>query len=158
MISGTNGLMGAADGAFLLHKEKRTSCEAVLDISGRDQPDQTLHLNRNAESLLWELETADMQVFEEREEPVLTAVARLLTEDHLEWTAVARLLTEDHPEWTGSPTELAEAIGADIPPNKLTMKLGINASRLFNEYGISFEKSRTRSSRQIMLRRNVTGA
>ena len=144
MISGTNGLMGAADGAFLLHKEKRTSCEAVLDISGRDQPDQTLHLNRNAESLLWELETADMQVFEEREEPILTAVARLLT--------------EDHPEWTGSPTELAEAIGEDIPPNKLTMKLGINASRLFNEYGISFERSRTRSSRQIMLRRNVTGA
>ena len=144
MISGTNGLMGAADGAFLLHKEKRTSCEAVLDISGRDQPDQTLHLNRNAESLLWELENADMQVFGEREEPVLAAVARLLT--------------EDHPEWTGSPTELAEAIGEDIPPNKLTMKLGINASRLFNEYGISFEKSRTRSSRQIMLRRNVTGA
>ncbi len=144
MISGTNGLMGAADGAFLLHKEKRTSCEVVLDISGRDQLDQTLHLNRNAESLLWELETADMQVFGEREEPVLAAVARLLT--------------EDHPEWTGSPTELAEAIGADIPPNKLTMKLGINASRLFNEYGISFEKSRTRSSRQIMLRRNVTGA
>ena len=144
MISGTNGLMGAADGAFLLHKEKRTSCEVVLDISGRDQLDQTLHLNRNAESLLWELETADMQVFGEREEPVLAAVARLLT--------------EDHPEWTGSPTELTEAIGEDIPPNKLTMKLGINASRLFNEYGISFEKSRTRSSRQIMLRRNVTGA
>lgn len=26
MISGTNGLLGAADGAFLLHKDKRTSC------------------------------------------------------------------------------------------------------------------------------------
>lgn len=36
MISGTNGLMGAADGAFLLYKEKRISSAAVLNISGRD--------------------------------------------------------------------------------------------------------------------------
>ena len=144
MISGTHGLLGAADGAFLLHKEKRTSCEAVLDISGRDQPDQRLHLNRNPETLLWDLETADMQVIRERPEPVLSAVAQLVT--------------EESPTWTGTPTELAAAVGSDLPPNKLTMKLGINASRLFNEYGISFEKTRTRSSRQIMLRRNVTGA
>mgnify|MGYP002514166967 CR=1 FL=1 len=35
MISGTNGLLGAADGAFLLQKEKRTAKTATLDISGR---------------------------------------------------------------------------------------------------------------------------
>ena len=40
MISGTNGLLGAADGAFLLTKEKRTGNTACLDVSGRDQPDQ----------------------------------------------------------------------------------------------------------------------
>ena len=34
MISGTNGLLGAADGAFLLQKERRTSNAATLDISG----------------------------------------------------------------------------------------------------------------------------
>ena len=61
MISGTNGLMGAADGAFLLHKDKRTSCEAVLEVSGRDQPDQTLYLNRNAETLVWDLEKAEAE-------------------------------------------------------------------------------------------------
>lgn len=44
MISGTNGLLGAADGAFLLQKEKRTSNSATLDISGRDQQDQKLYL------------------------------------------------------------------------------------------------------------------
>lgn len=36
MISGTNGLLGAADGAFLLTKEKRTGNAACLDVSGRD--------------------------------------------------------------------------------------------------------------------------
>ena len=35
MISGTNGLMGAADGAFLLHKDKRTSCEAAGSLRPR---------------------------------------------------------------------------------------------------------------------------
>lgn len=40
MISGTNGLMGAADGAFIISKEKRTGDGAVIDLVGRDQPDQ----------------------------------------------------------------------------------------------------------------------
>ena len=33
MIAGTNGLLGAADGGFVLSKEKRTSNAAVLDVS-----------------------------------------------------------------------------------------------------------------------------
>ena len=37
MISGTNGLLGAADGAFMLQKEKRTDSAAVLEVSGPDQ-------------------------------------------------------------------------------------------------------------------------
>lgn len=36
-ISGTNGLLGAADGAFLLTKAKRIANDAMLDIAGRDQ-------------------------------------------------------------------------------------------------------------------------
>jgi len=52
MISGTTGLLGAADGAFLLQKEKRTSNNATLDVSGRDQQDQRLHLVRDEETLI----------------------------------------------------------------------------------------------------------
>ena len=55
MISGTNGLLGAADGAFLLHKEKRTDKAATLDVSGRDQQDQKLNLLRNETTLAWDL-------------------------------------------------------------------------------------------------------
>ena len=56
MISGTNGLLGAADGAFLLQKERRADNAATLDISGRDQQDQRLYLKRDEERLVWELE------------------------------------------------------------------------------------------------------
>ena len=44
MISGTNGLLGAADGAFVMQKEKRTDNKAVLEVAGRDQQDQKLWL------------------------------------------------------------------------------------------------------------------
>ena len=47
MISGTNGLLGAADGAFILQKKKRTDNTAILDVVGRDQPDQELTLPPN---------------------------------------------------------------------------------------------------------------
>lgn len=36
MIAGTNGLLGAADGGFVLYKEKRTANAAILDAIGRD--------------------------------------------------------------------------------------------------------------------------
>ena len=49
MISGTNGLLGAADGAFIMHKKKRTDNEAVMDIVGRDQPDQELTIEFDRE-------------------------------------------------------------------------------------------------------------
>lgn len=57
MISGTNGLLGAADGAFLMRKEKRTSNTTFLEISGRDQQDQRLTLRgqRNGEKRPLEL-------------------------------------------------------------------------------------------------------
>ena len=35
MISGTNGLLGAADGAFIMQKKRRTDNTALLDIVGR---------------------------------------------------------------------------------------------------------------------------
>lgn len=70
MISGTNGLLGAADGAFLLQKERRTSNTATLDISGRDQQDQRLYLTRNEERLIWTLERTETELWKEPPDPV----------------------------------------------------------------------------------------
>jgi hypothetical protein len=63
MISGTNGLLGSADGTFLLRKEKRTDLCATLEIVGRDQPDQELHLTRDAEKLIWQLDHAETELW-----------------------------------------------------------------------------------------------
>lgn len=42
IISGTNGLLDVADGAFIMQKKKRTDNVAVLDVVGREQPNHEL--------------------------------------------------------------------------------------------------------------------
>lgn len=116
MISGTNGLLGAADGGFILRKEKRTSNSATLEVSGRDQPDQKIYLNRNPETLVWELERAETELWKQPPDPLLENIA----------DKIAR----GNSEWQGTPTELVDFLGVDIKANALTMKLNIIAVRL----------------------------
>ena len=137
MISGTNGLLGAADGAFLLTKESRTANTATLEVSGRDQQDQKLHLVRDMDKLSWQLESTETQLWKAPPDPLLEAVAGFIT--------------ADNPEWQGTPTELAEKLHTDMKPNALTYRLNINAGRLLNEHGIRYSSSRTHSGRQVHL-------
>jgi RecA-family ATPase len=137
MISGTTGLLGSADGGFILQKEKRTSNKATLEVSGRDQPDQKFHLSRNPQTLLWELETAETELWKEPPEPLLEKVAKFITADNV--------------VWCGTPTELVEVLGVDMKANTLSMKLNINAGRLFNEYGIYYENKRCHDGRKVRL-------
>ena len=137
MISGTNGLLGAADGAFMLQKEKRTGNAATLDVSGRDQQDQKLHLVRNPEKLIWELESVETELWKEPPDPILKAVAKMMTDQN----------------WTGTPSQLVEDLGFDIQPNTLSKRLNVKASQLENEYGIHYESKRTHAGRRIILNR-----
>ena len=137
MISGTNGLLGAADGAFLLQKEKRTDGSAILDVAGRDQQEQRLYLTKDRERLVWELERTETELWVEPPDPVLEAIAALVT--------------TDKPTWSGTATELVTALGVDLKPNTLTMSLNVNAGRLLNEHGIQYENSRSHTGRKIAL-------
>lgn len=140
MISGTNGLLGAADGAFLLQKEKRTADTATLDVSGRDQQDQRLYLVRNNETLAWDFVRAETELWKEPPEPLLEEVAKHFT--------------ADNPKWIGTPTELAAILGVDMKPNTITMKLNINVGKLYDEYGIRYENKRTHDGRRVMIIRD----
>ena len=137
MISGTNGLLGAADGGFILRKEKRTSNAATLEVSGRDQPDQKIYLNRNPETLVWELEKTETELWKQPPDPLLKNIA----------DKIAR----GNSEWQGTPTELVDFLGVEMKANALTMKLNINAGRLFNEYGIRYQNKRCHDGRRVSL-------
>ena len=135
MISGTNGLLGCADGAFMLYKENRTSNKATLEISGRDQQDQKIHLIRDEEKLCWNFEKAETELWKEPPEPLLECIANLVT--------------EENPTWQGTATELIEKLGLDMKPNVVSLKLNVNAGRLMNDYGIRYTNQRNHSGRMI---------
>ena len=135
MISGTSGLLGAADGAFLLQKEKRTGNAATLEVSGRDQQDQKLYLVRNTETLLWELQRAETELWKEPPEPLLDEIAELVM--------------KDISSWEGSATELVSLIKVEIQPHVITRKLNILSGRLYAEHGIYYKNNRTHDGRKI---------
>ena len=135
MISGTNGLLGCADGAFMLYKETRTSNKATLEISGRDQRDQKIHLIRDEEKLCWNFEKAETELWKEPPEPLLECIANLVT--------------EENPTWQGTATELIEKLGLDMKPNVVSLKLNVNAGRLMNDYSIRYTNKRNHSGRMI---------
>ena len=137
MISGTNGLAGAADGAFLLQKEKRTDGTATLDVVGRDQQDQRFYLTKDKERLTWTLERMEAEQWIEPPDPVLEAIVTLVT--------------AERPTWGGTATELAAALQADMKPNALAMRLNVRAGKLLTDYHIRYENSRSHAGRSISL-------
>ena len=136
-ISGTTGIYGCADGAFVLSKENRTDNAATLSIAGRDQPDQRIHLVRDEERLLWCFDHADKEPYHEPPDPLLEKVAALVT--------------EESPTWTGSATELRDELGIDMKPNALAMRLNVRAGKLLSDFKVRYENTRTHSGRTITL-------
>ena len=137
MISGTTGLLGCADGSLLMQKKKRTALEATIDVVGRDQQDQILYLSKDPNTQIWNLDRTETELHKEPPDPVLEAVARLVT--------------SEQPEWTGSPSELAEALNTGMAANALTKYLNIKCGRLKDEYGISYENKAKHSGRRVTL-------
>lgn len=126
MISGTNGLLGAADGAFILQKKKRTDPTAIMQIVGRDQPDQELTLQFNQQRCIWELTKAETPMIKKVPEAVVIKIADFM---------------KDRTEWTGTATELLELIpDIDMKSHVLTRKLNVNISVLFNDFSIVYQK------------------
>ena len=65
---------------------------------------------------------------------------------------MAGLVNEDSLTWQGTATSLVDALGVDMKPNTLTMRLNVTAGRLFNEHGVRYQNTRSHAGRQIILR------
>ena len=143
MISGTTGLQGAADGAFVLYKENRTSNAAVLEVTGRDQQEQKLYLVRDEVRLTWNLDHVENELWKKPPDPLLEKVAAIIT--------------KDNPAWTGSASELVALLGVDLQPNILTRRLNVKCGDLKNDYGITYTIKRNRHGSCISLSRLEQG-
>ena len=119
----------------------RPNLSATLEIVGRDQPDQKLHLTRDAEKLIWRLDHAETELWKSPPDPLLDKIAAVIT--------------EDNPVWNGSATELVALLQEDIQPNILTRRLNVKAGDLLNEYSIEYAVKRTRNGSFISLTRKT---
>lgn len=137
-ISGTNGLLGAADGAFIMQKAKRTDNIAILDIVGRDQQDQRLHMEFDREHCVWGLLQAETELWKEPVDLVLETIFSFLS--------------SAGNTWKGTASELVECLSLeDTQPNVLSRKINVSSDRLWNEYGVRVNNKRTRQGRIIEL-------
>ena len=137
MISGTNGIFGAADGACVLQKKRRIDSEAVLEITGRDQPDAKLKIEFDPDRCIWSLTEKEGAVLQKFPDPVLTAVHELVKEQ----------------EFYDTPSVLFSSIKTDLKqPNALTRHLNAKVSELYNEYHVLYQSERTHEGRRIRLK------
>lgn len=133
-ISGSNGLMGAADTIWLLQRQ-RMSDTARLLVTGRDMDSCTLHLQTR--DCIWQLleeESAEEQV-------------RKAVPDYL-WRAADFVRRAD--SWTGTATELLTAAGiTGVQPNQFTRKLVEHFYTVFAPRGIRYQSRRTSNTRLL---------
>ena len=139
MISGTNGLLGAADGAFIMQMKKRTDNTAVLDIVGRDQPDQELTIEFDRERCIWKFKKAETELWKQPPNPFLEAINEFLA--------------EGRPEWEGTATELLKLLpDMQLSANVLSRRLNVVNSQLLNDYGFFYDNKRGHERRIILKR------
>jgi hypothetical protein len=99
-ISGTNGLMGAADTIMVLDRKLRSDAYTTLSVTGRDVEPMDFILQFDKDNTKWKLvgtteEIDEREMAEEYENnPVVHTIRRLL---------------EDGSDWSGSMSDLLEA-------------------------------------------------
>ena len=143
MISGSTGLSGAADSAFVLQKNARSANAATLHCTGRDIPDRTLKLELGEEDHIWKL-LADSKTCAGASKISALQLVHLFS----------ALLSAD-PEYLGSPSALSAKIDPDgslgITPKKVT-RLVLESVETLRENGILVKTYRSNGKRLISLR------
>ena len=144
MISGSTGLSGAADSAFVLQKNARSANAASLHCTGRDIPDRTLKLELGEDDHIWKL-LADSKT--------CSGASKIST---LQLTELLSDLLRADSTYLSSPSALSAKIDPDgrlgITPKKVTRLVRESVAAL-RENGILADTYRSNGKRWISLKR-----
>jgi hypothetical protein len=140
MVTGSTGLLGAADSSFVLQKEKVADANAKLFMRGRDIEERIFNIRFNAEGCVWEFVSCETP---ESEAVNSDTMLKLLTE-----------FMKAEKEFLGTSTELCEIMkskfGVELKPNSLSKKLNRYQTELAS-LGIEMCRDRSGSKREIFL-------
>lgn len=139
MVSGTTGITGAADGSFVLEKNKRSSDCATLYCSGRDIEYRELKIEFDKTTHLWRLMSDSV----ENPAQLLGQSLSLLPD-----------LIRSLGSFTGTPTELFERLkphGLQTSTANVLSKELVQNQRELEELGIAYSSHRSNGRRIITL-------
>ncbi len=141
MISGTNGIMGCADGAMVLERPKRLLPEASLNMTSRDFEDAKILLRQDKETMCWEYVGYEDAQPPEASDPVFLAISGFMVSQQ---------------SWQGTAQTLLDALKQIDPklrikPNFLSRKLNDEKENLREFFGINVSKSRSGNEKLIIL-------
>ncbi len=141
-ISGTNGIVGSADGAFVLQKDSRMQDRATMMITGRDVQNITLRLEFNTIACKWEMLSHSDNEITSSDDPLFVALGKFITKDNAKWSGTATALLEELK--CHIPT-------LDVKTNALSRKLNSNADMLLSKYIIAYRNKRVATEKHIFL-------
>lgn len=139
-ISGTNGLLGAADGSLVINKDRRSDNRAKMAVSGRDIPYQELTIEFDKQKCLWKF-VEETDPYEEPKDELLEKISKLVS--------------IDNPVWEGTATDIVSLLSLDMKANVLSRKLNPLSARLYKDYSIFYENSHKKENRYIRLELKV---
>lgn len=99
-LSGSVGVMGALDCAWVITKDDRHSMEGTLHITGRDMEAQKLKIRFNKDSFQWEYVGTEEDVenqrllFEYEQSPVVETIKKLVKQGNGHWEGSASEIKE----------------------------------------------------------------
>lgn len=139
MVSGSVGIIGAADSMYVLEKDKRTDNKAVLHVTGRDIEDRQLQLEFDRELTVWRF---------------LSYLSGEKPQDTL-GAALAAFLGA-HGVFEGTATELLAGLkeaghSLAYSPNSLTRAMKEQALALEKAHHITMQFKRSKSTRTVFL-------
>ena len=136
MVSGSTGLIGAADGSYILKKDDPLDIKAKLFIRGRDIEENIFSLEFSRDSCQWEFISSETPDEED------------LKNDTTMCSLIEFIQAEN--SFQGTASELAEKLDDNIKPNVISRKLKRFEKEL-REIGIEFLKFRTGEKRELLL-------
>lgn len=139
-ISGTTGITGAVDSAFVITKASRSDETALLTASGRDIEHQQLTIR--FENKVWKLENHKGQS-ELRQEEIPMLLYKIVN------------FVRKKGEWTGTASQLLTVLGdTETSPIALTRILSRFYYEVLQPNQVEYTTKRTAQERLIMLKMN----
>ena len=136
MVTGSTGLLGAADGSYVLKKEKVGDDTAKLFIRGRDIEEQIFTIRFDSESMEWLFISSDTpQTDSVKSDSVLSLLVSYLQREK---------------EFMGTASQLAAKLDGNVKSNMISKKLKRYENEL-SEIGIEFANTRSGERRELIL-------